>query len=306
MKEETTTTTRTRVQEPRPAADYTDALERLAALKAMDGESVNPVCHTDLLTHGHTTDRVIALIHGMTNCPRQYNKLAPLFFERGYNVLLPRQPRNGLRDTNTRALGGLTLAEQQDFANQVVDIARGLGRHVTVAGISAGGTIAAWLAQYRDDIDLAAPIAPLFGILPALPVLNTTANFAVMRLLQWAPNLMTQSISSFKGGPPQGYLGFATRGLASAMRLGHEVYRAAAAEQARARSILMMLNPVDPAVNNALSRDLLARWQRRGSRASLYTFDATRKLIHDIIDPEQREQQCDYVYPILLEQIAGA
>lgn len=304
MREETRTQTRLRM--PQPAADYAAALERLAALKESDSEAVNPACHTDLMTHGHTTDRVIALIHGMTNCPRQYSKLAPLFFERGYNVLLPRQPRNGLRDKNTRALGGLTLAEQQEFANQVVDIARGLGRHVTVAGISAGGTIAAWLAQYRDDIDLAAPIAPLFGILPTLPVLNTAANIGVMRLFQWAPNLMTQSISPFKEGPPQGYLGFATRGLASVMRLGHEVYRAAAAEQAQARAILLMLNPKDPAVNNTLSRDLLARWQRHDSQATLYTFDPARKLIHDIIDPEQREQQCDYVYPILLEQIAGA
>ncbi len=288
---------------PRPARDYAEALAQFAALQTLDNPDVNPLCHSELLTHGHMTERVIVLIHGMTNCPRQFQRLAPLFYERGYNALIPRQPRNGLRDTNTRALGGLTLVEQQDYAHRVVDIARGLGRHVTVLGISAGGTLAAWLAQFRDDIDLAVPIAPLFGILPALPIFNTSANFALMRLLQLAPNFMTQSISPFKEGPPQGYLGFASRGLASAMRLGNQVYRAAGAESPRARSILLMLNPVDPAVNVKLSLATLERWQRRGAQARLFNFDARRKLIHDVIDPEQPAQQCDYVYPILLEQV---
>jgi len=290
---------------PHPAADYSAALERLAALQSLDSADVNPICHSQLLTHGRATDRVIVLIHGMTNCPRQFQRLAPLFFERGYNVLTPRQPRNGLTDVDTRALGGLTVSEQVNNAHQAVDIARGLGRHVTVLGVSAGGTLAAWLAQFRADVDAAVAIAPLFGILPTLPAFNLSANFAMMRLLQWAPNIMTQSIRPFTEGPPQGYRGFATRGLASAMRLGRQVFRAAADEAPRARSMLMMLNPVDPAVNNPMSRDLLGRWQARGAQASLYLFDPARKLIHDLIDPEQPQQQCDYVYPILLEQVSA-
>lgn len=290
---------------PQPAPDYSTALERLAALKSLDGADVNPACHSQLLSHGHATDRVIVLIHGMTNCPRQFQRLAPLFFERGYNVLAPRQPRNGLSDVDTRALGGLTLSEQVDNAHQAVDIARGLGRHVTILGISAGGTLVSWLAQFRADVDAAVAIAPLFGILPPLPVFNAGVNFAVMRLLLWAPNVMTQTISPFTEGPPQGYRGFATRGLASAMRLGSQVFRAAAIEAPRARSMLMMLNPVDPAVNNPMSLELLGRWEARGAQARLYQFDPTRKLIHDIVDPEQPQQQCDYVYPILLDKVTA-
>jgi carboxylesterase len=295
------TTTQARLSQPAP--DYIAALAQLAALQVLDGPDVNPVCRTQLLTHGHATDRVIVLIHGMTNCPRQFRQLAPLFFEQGYNVLLPRMPRNGLSDRNTRDLAHLSVAELEEFGQQAVDVARGLGKHVTVAGISAGATIAAWLAQYRSDVDAAVPIAPLFGILPNLPIYNTAANVAVMRLFAWAPNIMTQSVSPFKEGPPQGYLGFATRGLASVMLLGRQVSRAAATTPPRARSILMMLNPIDPAVNGVLSLETLDRWRSQGAQASLYTFDPARKLIHDIIDPEQRAQQCDYIYPILLEQI---
>jgi len=287
-----------------PAPDYSAALAQLAALQALDDDAVNPVCRTQLLTHGHATERVIVLIHGMTNCPRQYQQLAPLFFERGYNVLIPRMPGNGLRDRDTHALGSLSVADLQRFGHQIVDIAQGMGGHVTVAGISAGGTLAAWLAQTRRDVHAAVPIAPLFGLLPDLPILNDSANFVVMRAFAWAPNIMTQRVSPFKGGPPQSYRGFATRGLASVMRLGRQVYRAAASQAPQAGVILLMLNPVDPAVNGALSHTLLRQWRAHGAQATLYTFDPARRLIHDIIDPTQREQQCDYTNPILLEQIS--
>lgn len=294
-----------RASAPRPTQDYAAAMERLAALEARDGDAVNGICRSYALTHGAMTERAIVLAHGMTNCPYQYRELAPLFFARGYNVLVPRLPRNGLRDLDTQALAGLTLREQMDAGNEMVDIARGLGRHVTVVGISAGGTLVAWLAQQRADVGAAVIIAPLLGLLPALPILNTGANLAMMRLIQVAPNFMTQRVSPFTDGPPQSYRGFATRGLASAMRLGARTLRLAARTAPQARAILLMLNPADPAVNNGMARELLRRWRRHGAQANLYEFDAKRKLIHDVIDPAQVGQQTDYTYPILLEQITA-
>lgn len=293
----------TPVRVSHPAPDYAAALAQLEAMRALDTAEVNPRCQTQLLSHGHATERAIVLIHGMTNCPRQYRQLAPLFFERGYNVLIPRMPGNGLLDRDTTALARLSIAELKQFGHQVVDLARGLGKRVTVVGISAGGTLVAWLAQTRGDVDVAVCIAPLFGLLPNLPILNDPANFALTRLFALAPNIMTQRVAPFKGGPPQSYRGFATRGLAWVMLLGREVYRAARTERPAAGSILMMLNPVDPAVNGAISQTVLGRWRRQGARADVYTFDPARKLIHDVIDPEQAEQQCDYTYPILLERI---
>ena len=74
------------------------ALARFAELRAQEQEIVafNPVCHSQLLTHGRKMERAIILMHGMTNCPAQYDELAPLFLERGYNVLIPLIPGNGL------------------------------------------------------------------------------------------------------------------------------------------------------------------------------------------------------------------
>jgi len=288
--------------QPDPAPDHATALEKFAALQALDGDDVNPVCRSQLLTHGAKVERAIVLMHGMTNCPAQYTKLAPLFFERGYNVLIPRTPRNGLIDLNTNDLKNLTAEEMATHGDQVVDIGRGLGEQVTAVGLSGSAVIAAWLAQYRADLDKAIVVAPVFGILPSWPIFGTRANHALSGLLDALPNIMTQSVMPFKEGPSHGYLGFATHGLSHTMDLGAVVFKAALTTPLTARRVLMVMNDVDPAVNNAMIRDLTARWQKTApDRVDLYAFPASMGLIHDIIDPQQKKQQTDLVYPILLD-----
>jgi alpha-beta hydrolase superfamily lysophospholipase len=288
--------------QPDPAPDHATALEKFAALQALDGDDVNPVCRSQLLTHGAKVERAIVLMHGMTNCPAQYTKLAPLFLERGYNVLIPRTPRNGLIDLNTNDLKNLTAEEMATHGDQVVDIGRGLGEQVTAVGLSGSAVIAAWLAQYRADLDKAIVVAPVFGILPSWPIFGTRANHALSGLLDALPNIMTQSVMPFKEGPSHGYLGFATHGLSHTMDLGAVVFKAALTTPPTARRVLMVMNDVDPAVNNAMIRDLTARWQKTApDRVDLYAFPASMGLIHDIIDPQQKKQQTDLVYPILLD-----
>ena len=291
---------------PPVARDYARAVQDFTQLQAQDGAEINPVCRSQLLTHGETTDRAIILIHGMTNCPQQFCDFAPRLFEQGYNVLIPRMPRNGLADRNTKALAALSVAEQIAFGNQICDIAYGLGRHVTVAGISAGGVITGWVAQFRPDVDVAVLIAPSFGIVPRLPIANDSANWLAMQLLLTLPNIMTQRIRPFTEGPPQGYFGFATRGLARAMKLGAEVFQAAKNQPPAARSILFILNRNDPAVNNDVALQLARRWREHGAAITNYAFPAERKLIHDVIDPQQPQQQTAYTYPILLDLLTKA
>jgi carboxylesterase len=288
--------------QPDPAPDHAAAEEKFAALQALDGDDVNSVCRSQLLTHGAKVERAIVLMHGMTNCPAQYVKLAPLFFERGYNILIPRTPRNGLTDLNTDDLKNLTAQEMTTHGDQVIDIARGLGEQVTVVGLSGSAVIAAWLAQFRADVDKAIVIAPVFGLLPNWPVFGTRANHAVAGLLDLLPNIMTQSLMPFKEGPAHGYLGFATHGLSHTMDLGAVVFKAAQTTPPAARRVLMVMNDADPAVNNAMIRDLTTRWKKTvPDRVDFYSFPASMGLIHDIIDPQQKQQKTDLVYPILLD-----
>lgn len=289
-----------------PATDYEMALERYAQVQAQeegDEALLNPVCHSKLLTHGRKVERAIILMHGMTNCPQQYVELAPLFYERGYNVLIPRMPCNGLADPNTDALKHVTATELRDCCATMIDIAHGLGDQVTFLGISVGGVMAAWVAQYRADVSKAVLIAPSFTINPLLGVFLSRL---IMHLFLTIPNLMTQWFKPVKGGLGHNYLGFATRGLGQMMRLGFSVYDAARTTRAAAQSVLVITNAADPAVNNNITRQLGEYWHANGfQHLDTYQFDAKYQLIHDIIDPGQLDQQTALVYPILLDLVTG-
>ena len=287
-----------------PAHSYASALERFTRVQIEEATNleVNPVCRSRLLTHGKPTDQVIILMHGMTNCPRQYHQLAQLLYKQGYNVLIPRIPHNGLANLDTDALKYLTAEELRDSCDTMVDIARGLGKHITYAGLSAGGVMAAWVAQNRADVDRVVIIAPSFTFSPRA---NLWLSRVCMYLMAWLPNLMTQRVLPIKEGPFYNYLGFATRGLGQMMRLGFAAYDAAGRRAPVAPAIVVVTNAADPAVNNRITDKLAERWRAFGeARVETYVFDAHYHLLHDIVDPLQKQQQIELVYPILLKLIA--
>ena len=287
-----------------PAIDYETAMARFAQVQAQEEAqgNLNTVCCSKILTHGHKTERVIIFMHGMTNCPQQFVELAPIFFEQGYNVLIPRMPHNGLADPDTDDLRYLKPVELRDNCNSMVDIARGLGDQITYLGLSVGGLMAAWVAQYRNDVDRAVVIAPSFTISPHLGVIPSRI---IMRLFLTLPNIMTQRIQPFKDGPDHNYLGFATRGLGEMMRFGFSIYDSSKKRSAAAQSVLVITNAADAAVNNKITLNVAKNWQTNGlKQLETYQFDAKYKLIHDVIDPGQKQQNIAVTYPILLDLIS--
>jgi pimeloyl-ACP methyl ester carboxylesterase len=285
---------------PDPAPDYPVALDRLAQLQALDDDRVNPVCRSRGLLHGRKTDRAIVLIHGVTSCPQQFAPLADRFFARGYNVLLARMPRHGHLDRMTDDLKHLRAEELRQFADQAVDIAAGLGEQITIAGLSAGGIVAAWAAQHRSELSRAVLIAPSLGIGSyARPLQLLLAN-----LLTMLPDLATQRLRPFEDAAPYGYLGFSTRSLGEVQRLGLATAFAALERPPATQRLLLITNAADTAINNAIARQLVYVWQERGIRqVEFYEFDRALGLHHDLIDPNNPKQQVDLVYPILLDLI---
>ncbi|HXZ03911.1 MAG TPA: alpha/beta fold hydrolase [Ktedonobacteraceae bacterium] len=287
-----------------PATDYETAMARYAKVQAQDDAdgTLNPVCCSKLLTHGIKTERVIVLMHGMTNCPQQFVELAPILYEQGYNVLIPRMPHNGLANPDTDDLKYLTAAELRDCSNSMVDIAHGMGDHITFLGLSVGGLMAAWVAQYRDDVNKAVIMAPSFTISPNLGV---RISKVIMQLFLILPNIMTQRLKPFKDGPDHNYLGFATRGLGEMMRFGFSIYDTSKNTSAAAQSVLVITNAADAAVNNNIPLKIAKNWQTNGlKQVDKYEFDAHYKLIHDLIDPGQKQQNVAVTYPVLLDLLA--
>jgi len=289
------------VSRPNPARAYAESVRRIEALQALDTPQVNPLCRTNFMTHGVKVGRAVLLLHGLTNCPRGFQKLGEAFHAQGCNVLIPRAPHNGLADRLTDELAQVTAEKLVAFTDEAVDIAQGLGEHVTVAGISMAGNMTAWAATHRADVDLAVIVAPALGLRAA----PSAVTRMLVRLALWLPNVFLWWDPRYKAnipGPSYTYPRISTHALAETYRLGMAVQTESRRAKPAAQSVLVITNAADASVNNAAAARLVGCWRANGTQnLRTYEFAASLKLPHDIISPEKREQRVDLVYPILID-----
>lgn len=285
-----------------PARSYAESLERVRELQALDDDRILPQARTSLLQHGARTAIAAVLLHGFTNHPGQYREFAPLLHARGINVLVPRMPEQGDRDRLTRRMSRLTAESLLARASAAVDIACGLGERVCVAGISSSGLLCAYFGQYRADVARAIPIAPVFAMLQLPYALSYALTHAMLVLpdmyLWWDPRAKEAQ------RPASAYPWFSTHALAQTMRIGHNVYARALREGPAADSIVLLTNPHDPAVNNAVTHSVARAWTQRRSDCVVEVQLSGLPKNHDIIEPDNPHARTDLVYPRLLECIA--
>jgi pimeloyl-ACP methyl ester carboxylesterase len=284
---------------PHPVASYAEAMQYVTTLRAQEPPDMNPVCRLKLMTHDKKVERAIILVHGYTNCPEQFQALGQRFFDLGYNVLIAPLPHHGLADRLTDAHARLTAEELVAYADETVDIAQGLGEHVTMLGISAGGVTTAWAAQNRPDLDLAVIISPAFGY-KQIPTLLTAAVMNLYLLLPdsidwWDPALQGEA------APPHQYPRYSMHALFQILRLGFATRAQAQRVKPAAHKIVVVLNANDDSVNNMLTMKVIKSWQAHAADLTTYEFEAGLKLGHDLIDPAQPYQRIDIVYPRLIE-----
>ncbi len=285
-----------------PAASYDDALARVGAIVARDDDRVLPAARTALMTHGDRRPWSVVLLHGLTNNPAQFAAFAPMVYERGANVLVPRLRDHGYADRMTSALATITAEQMLAAAYEAVDAACGLGERVAVLGISLGGLQSAYLAQFRADVAVSVPIAPDFAVLQ-LPYGVSKSLGGLMRALPnmflwWDPRAREEQ------RPRTAYPRFSTRALMQTLRIADAVYAAAKREPARAQRIVTIVNRADPAVNNEVTLDVVTEW--RGLRRDGIEAVELRSLPenHDIIDPDNPHARTEIVYPALLDALA--
>ncbi len=285
-----------------PTRTYAEALRAIEALRAADSLPLMAGGATILRTHGARTARVVVLLHGLTNCPAQFDSLGRIAYERGANVLIPRLPHHGLADRMTTDLARTDPAELRVFTDRVLDAAAGLGDSVTVCGLSIGGVMAAWAGQERAGVDRVVVIAPMLGWARAPGPWRTAA---LARLGAALPNAFVwwdDRLREHVGGPRHVYPRFATRAVSACMWLGAAVRRDADRTVPAARSLVVVTVGGDPAADNAATADLVAAWRRRGAREVVtYEFAARLGLSHDIVDPEQVKGDPGRTYPVLAD-----
>jgi len=287
---------------PAPA-DYATTKERLKKIFAAAPCTLSSGGQPRAFLQDQPTEQVFVLLHGLTSTPEQFEALGLLLFERGYNVVIPLSPGHGEADLMTDKLGDFSAQAMLDSAGEILALAHGLGKHVTVAGLSVNGTVAAWIAQNRADVDRTVLLAPFFGPLGVPQWGVAPLARLIVRLpnvfLWWDPR-KREAI----GGSPYTYPRFSTHSIGEKMLLGRDVLDASEKSAPACASILVVTTASDIAANNALTARLAANWRAlRPGAVETYEFPRSERVPHDFIDPNQPDQRIGLVYPRLIEML---
>lgn len=287
--------------DPKPAASYEEALQRIDSFRKNEHVKMNDCCRTIVLTHGARTQNAAVFFHGYTNCPEQFRKLGQVLYDSGFNVLILPMRYHGWVDRLSEEHALLTAEYLAGFADESIDMAQGLGDRVVVAGLSLGGILAAWAAQCRSDVDAALVMAPSIGFksIPRMLTVPVTNLFGLL------PNSFIWWDDKKKGtdGPQYAYPRFSTRALYESLRMGFALQSKAAHQKPLASKILVVTNAADKAVNNESVKKLADAWIAHGASVDTFEFPERYHLNNDLIDPNQPDQRIDVVYPVLVRWV---
>jgi pimeloyl-ACP methyl ester carboxylesterase len=286
---------------PNPSSGYEESMARIAKINEAEKDTIMPECLSYANTVGRKTANVIVVYHGYTNCPIQYKPLSDQLVAQGYNVVVLRAPNHGEKDRNNNTLSTTTTSEVAKYANDSVDIARGLGDNVSVTGLSVGGAVTTWVAQYRDDVKEYFPMAPFYAP-KMVPGPLTNGMIRIMNVLPpihiwWDSKTKENNVT----GSPYAYPGFDTHSLAAFLSFGD--YWTQLLNRDGGKNIVptLVINENDGAINNVFAqRKNKSGALKNDNNYVVYDFAKKYGLDHDIIDPYNPKQNMELVYPILI------
>jgi esterase/lipase len=285
--------------EPRHSFGFDSALAIFARRGSWEARVVVPKGRSILLEHGARSPVAVLLLHGYTNSPAQFDSLAHMLYRAGANVYVPRLPRHAEVNGGVTSLAHLTAEELRAAADSAMDLASALGDTVVVAGLSAGGTMAAWIAQFRADASRVVVIAPLLAI------------DRVPRLLDAPFVNLSVRLPDFSRSPgpdreqPDREDGWNTRAIGEILRLGVAARRAAANATSASRRISILLNANDRTIAVDPVQALARSWRDHGAQVEVYRVAASLGLPHDVIDPRQPIRRPDVMYPTVIALLNG-
>ena len=275
---------------PEPMGSYEASASRVNAILEEEMPITNETSRSIFFDTGERTDEVYVLIHGLTNAPKEFAELGGLLHDRGHNVIILRMPYHGLKGLDIKELDPLTADDIRTYADEVVDIAAGLGENITVIGISGGGAAAAWIAQNRPEVQRVVLLNPFFGLAQMPMFLDPIIMNALLRL----PDL---SISREpKPNRHWLYSGESGNGAAVFMSLGQSILEKAKMEPPEVLEMLILTSASDLAVDNDWADRLATEWQDQGARVQTYEFAKDLDISHASIDPFTAAQKRQLVY----------
>ena len=284
---------------------YNDALKKIKAIQSCETNGFNPSLKTILLTQGKKTKKAVLWFHGYTAATLQFKPLAELCFKKGYNVLVPCIPHHGMKDRMSDEVSKVRMKELVQFTNDMVDVMHGLGDEIVVGGLSMGGVMTSWVAQYRSDVAAAVIIAPFLGarIIPTrLIPLVVAATGILPDIKQWWDPEKKMDCE----GPKYGYPQYSYKSLRQILKMGMKLRSDARKERPAAGKVFMVINDHDESVNNELCQELVDKWQGSGTQnVRTYHFPDKLGIPHDCISIEQPKGNTRIVYGALMKMVEG-
>jgi pimeloyl-ACP methyl ester carboxylesterase len=271
----------------RPSKDPADARELFARARARDSADVDPRCHSKLYTPGVgvAPKASIVLFHGFTNCPAQFDPTAKVLAEAGYAVYVPRAPFHGMNDGLYKALVDLKIDDLIASVNSAIDIAAGLGGPVWVAGLSTGGTLAAWAGATRHEVQRVVSMAPVISPMglpmPAARLMALAEPIVPADFYNWWDwNKKADLVVAPYSSP-----GFPARSILPFIHLGQTLVDRRVVPNHQLRRAALVLNPDDVAISAEASR-LMMQHTFSGFSDSLVELDLAggKGWGHDYVD----------------------
>jgi carboxylesterase len=283
---------------PRAPLAFNDAVAEIGERTAWERGRVVPKGQSILLVHDRRTPVAVLLLHGFTNSPQQFDSLGRMLYRAGANVYIPRLPHHALVNGGIPAIAQLTAEELRAASDSATDLAAALGDTVVVAGLSLGGVMAAWIAQFRPEAARAIAIAPPLGLY-SVPRLadGPLVNLAVR--LHGFTHIQRDSLD------PDRESGWNTHAIGEILRFGVAARRAADSSPPKCKSIDILLNGHDRTIAAAPVISLGRAWQAHGADVHVFELPASLGLRHDVIDPRQPIRRPDVVYPALIAMVNG-
>lgn len=142
---------------------YKEAVKQISAQQKKDRaqKSFEEGCETQSYLHDKKVARTVVLFHGIVACPKQYSTVAKAFFDAGYNVYVPLAPEHGTTN-NPEATSDVTLNSLTRYVGDSYSVATGLGDEIGFVGLSGGGALATWGAQYIDGVSRLLVLSPFY------------------------------------------------------------------------------------------------------------------------------------------------
>ncbi|MBW4439693.1 MAG: alpha/beta fold hydrolase [Plectolyngbya sp. WJT66-NPBG17] len=233
----------------------------------------NDACRSQFLLHSAPTPKVCLFFHGFTSATHQFLPMGRMFYQAGYNVIIPRLPGHGYAgDWNGQ--NPPPLPKDADtykrFALAWLQQAQRFGDKVVVGGLSGGGTLAAWLALEKPrQIDRALLFAAYLSssnkvIDLFVKVLNT--------YFEWQND---------QPGEPIGYEGFTFPDLRVFLDLGGEVLKRS--KSAASPPMFVISTEADRAVSNTDHETLFENLLVRQPKTWYYRFDRALNIPHTMM-----------------------